>query len=120
MHDENIVMILLNTLLPLYEYLIITLETILMKKLTIEHMTTRLMYEMSKRKEKSQGKDATIVLHQSKVGNLPSQQGMHTYFNYANQTKLHNFAKKLKNNEKNAKMQRREMNSHLQHNMEHI
>ena len=51
MKDEDIVMTLLDSLLTLYEYLIIALKTIPMKDLTIYYLTARLTHEMSKRKE---------------------------------------------------------------------
>ena len=63
MRDEDIVMILVESLLILYEYLITTKETIPMKKLTMDYMTVRLMHKMSKRKEKEpQGHNAAMVL----------------------------------------------------------
>ena len=43
---------LLDSLPASYEYFITTLETMLMKELTMKHVTARLMHEMSKRKEK--------------------------------------------------------------------
>ena len=54
--EEDIVMTLLESLLGSYKYLMTTLETTLMKKLTMEYVTTRLMHEMSKRKEKEKTK----------------------------------------------------------------
>jgi len=60
--DEDVVMTLLESLAPSYEYLITVLETLPMQALTIEFVTARLMHEVSKRKEKEpQGDDAVMV-----------------------------------------------------------
>jgi hypothetical protein len=62
MQEKDIVMTLLESLPASYKYLITTLETMPMKDLTIEYVVARLMYEMSKRKEKEpQGKNTVIV-----------------------------------------------------------
>lgn len=50
--DEDIVMTLLESLPASYEYLITVLEMIPMKEFTMEYVTTRLMHEVSKWKER--------------------------------------------------------------------
>lgn len=50
--DEVIVMTLLKSLLTSYEYLIIAMETMLMKALMIDYVMACLMHKMSKHKEK--------------------------------------------------------------------
>ena len=51
------------------------------KELMMEYVTARLMYEISKSKEKKpQGEDAAMVSQQSKVGNPPSRQSKRTCF----------------------------------------
>lgn len=47
MKNEDVVMILLQSLSPSHEHLIITLETILMKELIMEYVLACLMYNMS-------------------------------------------------------------------------
>jgi len=49
--DGNVVMTLLESLLPLYEYLITPLETIPIEELTIEFISTRLIHKVCKWKE---------------------------------------------------------------------
>jgi hypothetical protein len=67
--DEDVVMTLLESLPPSYEYLITALETLPMKDLTMEFVTARLMHEVSKRREKDpQGDDAALVSMQGKGG----------------------------------------------------
>ena len=69
MRDEDVVMTLLDSLPPSYEYLITALETLAMKDLTIEYVTAGLMHEVSKRKEKEpQGDDAALMSNQGKGG----------------------------------------------------
>ncbi len=60
MRDEDVVMTLLESLRPSYEYLITALETLPMQDLTMVFVTARLTHEVSKRREKEpQGDDAT-------------------------------------------------------------
>jgi hypothetical protein len=62
MKDEDVVMTLLDSLPPSFEHLITALETRPMKELTLDFITARLMYEVSKRKEKKpQGDDAAML-----------------------------------------------------------
>lgn len=68
MRDENIVMTLLESLSVSYEYLITTIETMPMKKLMIEYVMTRLMYELLKCKE-PHDEDIAMMLRQNKGGN---------------------------------------------------
>ena len=66
--NKDVVMILLESLSPSYEYLITTLKTMSIKELTTEYVMTRLMQEVSKRKEKEPKDDnATMVLRQGKM-----------------------------------------------------
>ena len=52
LRGEDVVMTLLDTLPPSFDYLITALETRPFKELTMEFVTTRLVHEESKRKEK--------------------------------------------------------------------
>lgn len=70
-------MISLESLSMSYKYVFTTLETLPMKKLMMEYMTTCLMHKMLKCKEKeSQAKNAPMMSCQSKVGTSPSLQGI--------------------------------------------
>ena len=81
--DENIVMTLLESLPTLYEYLITVMKTMSMNELTMNYITTRLMHEMSKRKEKwPQWKDVAMMLWQIKDGNSFLHQGAKSCFYY--------------------------------------
>jgi hypothetical protein len=61
--DEDIVMTLHKSLPASYEKLIIVLEKMPMKDLTMKYMTVRFMHEISKHKEKkAQGIDKAMVL----------------------------------------------------------
>ena len=69
--NENVIMTLLESVPPSYEYLIIVLEVILTKELTMEYVTTRFMLEVSKAEEnKSHYNDAAMMLYQGKTNNL--------------------------------------------------
>ncbi len=61
MRDEDVVMTLLESLPPSYEYLITALETLPMQDLTMEFVTARLMHEVSKRKEKEPQGDGCYI-----------------------------------------------------------
>lgn len=50
MKDKDVVMTLHKSLLPSYEYFIITLEMMLMTKLTMKYVMACLMHEMLERK----------------------------------------------------------------------
>jgi hypothetical protein len=79
--DEDVVMTLLESLPPSYEYLITALETLPMKDLTMEFVTARLMHEMSKRKEKEpQGDDAAMVSMQGKGGTTSTRKDTKTCY----------------------------------------
>lgn len=59
-------MTLLKSLPASYEYLITIFETMLMKELKMEYMMARLIYEISKHKEKeTQGENVMTVSHQT-------------------------------------------------------
>lgn len=67
-------MTLLKSLLASYKYLIIALEKISIKKLTMKYVTTRLMHDISKHKEKKlQDKDTVMMLRQSRADDPPSR-----------------------------------------------
>ena len=79
--DEDIIMTLFESLPTSFEYLISALETMLMKKLAIDYVMARLMHKLSNRKENEpQGKDAAMVLRQSKGSNLFLCQDTKSYF----------------------------------------
>jgi len=60
-------MTLFESLPPSYEYLITAMETMSMKKLLVEYVTSLLMDEMTSRIEKDTlGDDVTMVTHHSK------------------------------------------------------
>ena len=61
-------MILLESLSPSYEYFMTTLKTMQMKEFTMEYVMTRLMHEVSKKKEKGPtNNNVVIVLYQDKT-----------------------------------------------------
>lgn len=65
--NKSVVMILLESL-PSYKYLMTTLKTMQMKELTMEYVMTRLVHEVSKKKEKGPKYDNVVmVLHQGKT-----------------------------------------------------
>ena len=68
-------------------------------------MTTRLMYEISKRKEKEpQGEDATMAVRQNKENNLSLLQGIRTCLSCGELGHITRFCNKMKNKEReNAK-----------------
>ena len=66
---EDIIMTLLESFPALYEYLITALETMLIKKLTMEYMMACLMHEMSMHEElEPKAKTLVMVSCQIKVG----------------------------------------------------
>lgn len=67
MKNKDVVMTLLESLLPSYEHLITALETMSLKEL-ITYVTTSLMHKMSKRKQsESLGDYVAIVLCKGKA-----------------------------------------------------
>jgi hypothetical protein len=58
--NKSVVMILLESL-PSYKYLMTTLKTMQMKEFTMEYVMTRLMHEVSKKKEKGPKDDSNGV-----------------------------------------------------------
>ncbi len=81
MKDEDIVMTLLESLPPSYEYLITALETLPMQAFTMEFVTARLMHEMSKRREKEpQGEDAAMVSTQGRGGTTSTRKDTKIYW----------------------------------------
>ena len=72
--EEDIVMTLLESLPSSFDNLIIALETLRLKDLTMEFVTARMMHEVTKRKEKgSHGDDAALVSKQHKGGSSSSR-----------------------------------------------
>ena len=49
--DRDIVMMLLESLPPSYEYLIVAMESSPIQELTLDYVTSRLLHELSRRKE---------------------------------------------------------------------
>ena len=79
--NGDIVMTLLESLPPSYEYLITALETRPMSELTMEFITARLMHEVSKRKEnESQQGGAALFSRHGKGGNLQPRKATRTCF----------------------------------------
>ena len=60
--NENVVMTLLHSLPLAYKHLIIVLETMSMTKIIMEYVTTCLMHEMSRRKERNTQGDHVIIM----------------------------------------------------------
>lgn len=110
MKNEDIVMTLLISLSASYKYLITTLETMLIKELTMDYVTTRLIHEVLKSKKiEIQGEDATMMLQQSNGNNSFPHQGAMTcfycnkpshiaWFCYKTNNKKYKNAKNAKNN----------------------
>ena len=79
MKNEDVVLTLLDSLPPSFDHLITALKTRLMSELTLDFITTRLMHEVSKRKEKElQRDDVTMLSRQARTfdnnkrrGNVP-------------------------------------------------
>ena len=101
MRDEDIVMTLLDSLPPSYEFLITALETMPMKELTLEAVTARLMHESTKRKEKApHGDDAAMVLRQGKGGNTSYTKDSRTCYYCGKPGHIARFCFKAKNKER--------------------
>ncbi len=67
--DGDIVMTLLESLPPSYEYLIVAMESRPISELTLDYVTSRLLHELSRRKEnESRGDSAALIAKQSKNG----------------------------------------------------
>jgi hypothetical protein len=101
MRDEDVVMTLLESLPPSYEYLITALETLPMQDLTMEFVTARLMHEVSKRREKEpQGDDAAMVSMQGKGGTTSTRKDTRTCYYCGKLGHIARFCFKAKNNNK--------------------
>jgi len=99
--DEDVVMTLLESLPPSYEYLITALETLPMQDLTMEFVIARLMHEVSKRREKEpQGDDATMLSMQGKGGNTSTCKDTKTCYYCGKPGHIAQFCFKAKNNNK--------------------
>ena len=69
LRGEDVVMTLLQSLPDSFDYLIAALETRPLTELTIEYVTSRLMHEVTKKKEKEvKGEDSALFVHQAKKG----------------------------------------------------
>ena len=67
--DGDVVMTLLESLPPSYEYLIVAMESRPISELTLDYVTSRLLHELSRRKEnESRGDSAALMAKQSKNG----------------------------------------------------
>lgn len=70
MIKEDIVLILLMNHLKSYNYLIVALESIDMKELTMNYITSKLVHKVTKKKEKElQSDNLALFLRQDKDGN---------------------------------------------------
>lgn len=75
LEESDIVMILLMILSKSYNYVIVALESIKLKELTMDYVMTRLIYEITKKKKKEpQSEDSAVYSRQGK-DNYPNQQG---------------------------------------------
>jgi len=95
---DYVVMTLFESLSPSYEYLIIAMETMPMKELTMEYVISRLIDEMTKRKEKNiQGGDLGMVTYHSKGGNLYTRKDISTCYNCEKVDHIASYCYKAKN-----------------------
>ena len=98
MKNEDIFMTLFENLPTLFKYLIIVSETMLMRELTMNYMTTCFMHEIWNRKEKkSQSEDAPIMFQQNKGDNSFPCQGAKSCFYYDKLCFIIRFCYKTKN-----------------------
>jgi transposase InsO family protein len=103
LRDEDVVMTLLDSLPPSYEYLITALETRPINELTMDFVTARLMHEMSKRKEKEkepQGDDSAMFSRQGKGANQVIRKDTKTCYYCGKQGHIARFCFKAKNKDK--------------------
>lgn len=99
--NEDIVIILLESLPPLYKSLITALEMMPTKELTMEYVTTRLMYKKSKMNEKEpQSNDATMMLRHGKWDNPFWGKDIKTYYHCDKPCYIACFCYKRKEKEK--------------------
>ena len=65
-NDGDIVMTLLESLSSSYEYFIVAMESRPIQQLTLDYVTSRLLHELSRRKEnESRGETSTLLVKQS-------------------------------------------------------
>lgn len=70
LREEDVIMIVLQSLRDTYDYLIAALETKPMNELTMEYVTARLIHEVTKKKEKeAPSAAATTATRQVRWGN---------------------------------------------------
>ena len=65
--DGDIVVTLLESLLPSYEYLIVAMESRPINELTLDYVTSRLLHELSRRKENETRSDSAARGPLSKI-----------------------------------------------------
>ena len=117
-----IVLTLLENLPTSYVYLITTMETMFMKELTIDYVTTHLLYEMLKRKKKEpQDDDTAMMLWQSKANNSFPHQGGKLYSYCGKSSHIVQFCYKAKNKEQKQTKNTKDNDDHafVMHNEAH-
>lgn len=92
--EGDVVMTLLESLPPSFEFLITALETRPMKELTLEFVTARLMHEVTKRKENEpQGEGSALVPRFGKGGNTKAWKDTRTCFKCGKQGHIAKFCR---------------------------
>ena len=98
--DGDIVMTLLESLPPSYESLIVAMETRPIQELTLDYVTSRLLHELSRRKEnESRGDNVVFYVKQSKGGSSGST-SERVCFYCGKKGHIAKYCFKKKNNEK--------------------
>ena len=110
LRGEDVVMTLLDSLPPSFDYVITALETRPFKELTMEFVTARLVHEESKKKEKEpHGNDSAMVSRQGKGITSNSKNEPRLYFicGKSGHIACHFWQKNdnVKNNANNAKVE---------------
>ena len=98
--DRDIVMMLLESLPPSYEYLIVAMESSPIQELTLDYVTSRLLHELSRRKEnESRGDGAAFYAKQAKGASNGSNNKRACYY-CGKKDHIAKYCFKKKNNEK--------------------